>query len=107
MATIQWDIDPRDRALPGVAAIEDDVLTNARNGGIVEMHDGGGPRQETIDALPTIITTLRKRGYRFVTITQMLGYRLIYKENAGARPLLGCISGGGGVGATCAKRSIP
>jgi peptidoglycan/xylan/chitin deacetylase (PgdA/CDA1 family) len=79
MTTIQWDIDPRDWALPGVAAIEDDVLTNARNGGIVEMHDGGGPRQETIDALPTIITTLRKRGYRFVTITQMLGYRLIYK----------------------------
>ena len=52
MTTIQWDIDPRDWALPGVAAIEDDVLTNARNGGIVEMHDGGGPRQETIDALP-------------------------------------------------------
>ncbi len=43
------------------------------------MHVGGGPRQVTIDALPTIITTLRKRGYRFVTITQMLGYRLIYK----------------------------
>ena len=43
MTTIQWDIDPRDWALPGVAAIEDDVLTNARNGGIVEMHDGGGP----------------------------------------------------------------
>jgi peptidoglycan-N-acetylglucosamine deacetylase len=79
MTTIQWDIDPRDWALPGVAEIEDNVLTNARNGAIVEMHDGGGPRQETIDALPTIITTLRKRGYRFVTITQMLGYRLIYK----------------------------
>ena len=79
MTTIQWDIDPRDWALPGVAAIEDNVLTNARNGGIVEMHDGGGPRQETIDALPTIITTLRKRGYRFVTMTQMLGYRLLYK----------------------------
>lgn len=79
MTTIQWDIDPRDWALPGVQAIEDNVLANARNGGIVEMHDGGGPRQETIDALPTIITTLRKRGYRFVTITQLLGYRLIYK----------------------------
>ena len=47
MTTIQWDIDPRDWALPGVAAIEDNVLMNARNGGIVEMHDGGGPRQET------------------------------------------------------------
>ena len=79
MTTIQWDIDPRDWALPGVDAIEDNVLRNAHNGAIVEMHDGGGPRQETIDALPTIITTLRNRGYRFVTITQLLGYRLIYK----------------------------
>jgi peptidoglycan-N-acetylglucosamine deacetylase len=79
MTTIQWDIDPRDWALPGVDAIEDNVLTNAHNGAIVEMHDGGGPRQETIDALPTIITTLRNRGYRFVTITQMLGYGLIYR----------------------------
>ena len=79
MTTIQWDIDPRDWALPGVAEIENNVLANARDGAIVEMHDGGGPRQETIDALPTMITTLRKRGYRFVTITQMLGYRMIYK----------------------------
>jgi len=79
MTTIQWDIDPRDWALPGVAEIEDNVISNAHNGGIVEMHDGGGPREETIDALPKIITTLRKLGYEFVTITTMLGYRLIYK----------------------------
>jgi peptidoglycan-N-acetylglucosamine deacetylase len=79
MTTIQWDIDPRDWALPGVAEIEDNVIANAHNGGIVEMHDGGGPREETIDALPKIITTLHRRGYKFVTITKMLGYRLIYK----------------------------
>jgi polysaccharide deacetylase 2 family uncharacterized protein YibQ len=36
-------------------------------------------RDETIDALAKIITTLRKRGYELVTITQMLGYRLIYQ----------------------------
>jgi peptidoglycan/xylan/chitin deacetylase (PgdA/CDA1 family) len=77
--TMQWDIDPRDWALPGVDEIESDVLQNAHPGGIVEMHDGGGNRSETIAALPTIIGVLRKRGYAFVTITQMLGYRLIYK----------------------------
>jgi len=43
------------------------------------MHDGGGNRSETLAALPTIIHTLRRRGYRFVTLTQMLGYRLLYK----------------------------
>ncbi len=79
MTTIQWNVDPRDWAMPGVGEIESNVLTNASNGAILEMHDGGGNRSETIAALPTIIGTLRKRGYEFVTITQMLGYRLIYK----------------------------
>jgi peptidoglycan/xylan/chitin deacetylase (PgdA/CDA1 family) len=79
MLTIMWNIDPRDWALPGVGSIEGNVLTNARNGGIVEMHFGGGPRYETFDSLPTIIRSLRARGYRFVNLAQMLGLRLIYK----------------------------
>jgi peptidoglycan/xylan/chitin deacetylase (PgdA/CDA1 family) len=77
--TIQWDIDPRDWARPGVGAIESNVIGNAHPGAIVELHDGGGDRSQTLAALPTIIDTLRRRGYEFVTVTQMLGYRLSYK----------------------------
>lgn len=77
--TIYWDIDPRDWSLPGTASIEHTVITDARNGGIVEMHFGGGPRQETLAALPTIITTLRRRGYEFVNVAQLLGLRMIYR----------------------------
>jgi peptidoglycan/xylan/chitin deacetylase (PgdA/CDA1 family) len=79
LLTIMWNIDPRDWSLPGVGEIEGNVITNARNGGITEMHFGGGPRYETLDALPDIITTLKARGYHFVTISQMLGLRMIYK----------------------------
>jgi len=79
LTTIDWNIDPRDWALPGVGSIEQTVLSNAVNGGIVEMHFGGGPRYETYDALPTIITTLRRRGYQFVNLAQMLGLRMIYR----------------------------
>lgn len=77
--TVYWNIDPRDWSLPGVAAIEGNVLSNARSGGIVELHFGGGPRRQTLAALPHIIDTLRARGYRFVNLAQMLGLRLIYK----------------------------
>jgi peptidoglycan-N-acetylglucosamine deacetylase len=76
--TIQWDIDPRDWALPGVGEIESNVLANAHPGAIAIMHDGGGDRSETLAALPTIISTLRARGYTFVTVTQLLGQHLIY-----------------------------
>jgi peptidoglycan/xylan/chitin deacetylase (PgdA/CDA1 family) len=79
LITVMWNIDPRDWAEPGVGEIEGNVIENARNGGITEMHFGGGPRYETLDALPDIINTLRARGYRFVTLAQMLGLRLIYR----------------------------
>jgi peptidoglycan/xylan/chitin deacetylase (PgdA/CDA1 family) len=79
MTTIQWDIDPRDWSLPGTQAIYQTVVNNAHPGAITEMHDGGGPRYETVAALPHIIDTLRARGYHFVTVAQLLGYRLIYK----------------------------
>jgi len=77
--TIQWDIDPRDWARPGSTAIYDNVITNAHPGAIVIQHDGGGNRSETLAALPQEIATLRRRGYTFVTVTQLLGQRLIYK----------------------------
>jgi peptidoglycan/xylan/chitin deacetylase (PgdA/CDA1 family) len=77
--TIQWNIDPRDWARPGVGEIEVNVIDNAQPGAIVEMHDGGGDRAETLAALPDIIDTLRARGYTFVTVTQLLGQRLSYR----------------------------
>lgn len=78
-ATIQWNVDPADWRLPGVTAIIDDVVEDAHDGAIVEEHFGGGPRYETLDALPREIAGLRAKGYQLVTLTQMLGYKLLYR----------------------------
>jgi peptidoglycan/xylan/chitin deacetylase (PgdA/CDA1 family) len=40
-------------------------------GSIVLMHDGGGDRKQTIDALPNTIKQLKAMGYTFVTLDQM------------------------------------
>jgi peptidoglycan/xylan/chitin deacetylase (PgdA/CDA1 family) len=77
--TIEWDVDPRDWATPGTASIYDTVTSTARNGSIILQHDGGGNRSETLAALPHEIETFKREGYRFVTVTQMLGQRLLYK----------------------------
>jgi peptidoglycan/xylan/chitin deacetylase (PgdA/CDA1 family) len=77
--TIMWDIDPRDWALPGAGAIYSNVVDNARNGAIVIQHSGGGPRFQTLAALPQEIDTLRSQGYRFVTVDQLLGLKLVYR----------------------------
>lgn len=77
--TIEWDIDPRDWARPGTAAIYSNVVSNAHDGAIVIQHDGGGDRSETLAALPHEIDTLRSEGYQFVTVTQLLGQQLVYR----------------------------
>ena len=74
LRTVLWSVDPQDWALPGTAAIEERVLSAARPGSVILMHDGGGDRSETVAALPTIIDTLKARGYRFDTLDQLFGF---------------------------------
>lgn len=79
MRTVNWDVDPRDWSTPGTGAIYDAIVSHVQPGSIVLMHDGGGPRGETLAALPQIIDTLRGRGYRFATVTELLGGRILYR----------------------------
>lgn len=46
-------------------------VLKAGPGDIVLMHDGPG-KQETVKAVPRILKALQKRGYRFVTVPDML-----------------------------------
>jgi peptidoglycan/xylan/chitin deacetylase (PgdA/CDA1 family) len=79
LVTVKWDVDPRDWANPGVGAIASNVIRNASNGSIVVMHDGpGGARGQTIAALPRILSHFRSRGYRFVTVAELLGHKFVY-----------------------------
>jgi peptidoglycan/xylan/chitin deacetylase (PgdA/CDA1 family) len=77
--TIQWDVDTVDWSRPGTATIERRAIGGAHPGAIILQHDGGGDRSETLAALPDEIATLKRRGYHFVTVTQLLGQKLIYK----------------------------
>jgi peptidoglycan-N-acetylglucosamine deacetylase len=78
LLTIQWDVDPQDWARPGASVIAQRVLSAVHPGAIVIMHDGGGDRSETVDALGTIVPTLLARGYHLVTVPQLLGLSPAY-----------------------------
>lgn len=59
--------------------IADDIISHVRRGGIVGLHDGGGNREKTVKALLLIISELKDRGYKFLTIPELLnidGYRV-------------------------------
>ena len=78
LATVMWNVDPTDWAQPGTGAIVQRVLAQVRPGSIVISHDGGGPRGQTLAAYPAIIAALHARGYRLVTIPELLGFRPVY-----------------------------
>nr|WP_028400049.1 polysaccharide deacetylase family protein [Ectobacillus panaciterrae] len=67
-----WHQDPRDWASPGSDKIVDHVIKQAHNGDIVLLHDGGGDQSQTVEALKTILPSLQKQGYKFVTVSQLL-----------------------------------
>ncbi len=69
---VMWSIDPKDFLQPPAAAIARSVLSQASTGAIVLLHDGGGNRQQTVEALSAIIPKLKQQGYRFVTVPQLL-----------------------------------
>lgn len=71
---ILWDreLDSRDWERPGVDRIVERVVSNARPGSIVLLHDGGGCRSQTVAALEKILDQLAAKGYRFVTISELL-----------------------------------
>ena len=49
-------------------------LKHLSPGAIFLMHDGGGRRRQTAEALPEIIEGIQKRGYKIVTISEMFGF---------------------------------
>lgn len=77
--TVGLHVDPGDWAMPGSAEIVKQTIAGVTNpdpdrrGEIVLLHDGGGDRAQTLEALPQIISELRARGYRFVTVSELAG----------------------------------
>ena len=72
-ADIGWNIDTKDWSKPGVSAIVK-AIESASSGDIILMHDGGGDRSQTVEALSKALPYLKKKGYTFITIDELLEY---------------------------------
>ena len=76
LKTVIGDVYPRDPYNPGTDAIVKRVLKRVEPGSIIILHDGSRwrwmSRSQTVAAVPIIIRELRKRGYRFLTVSELL-----------------------------------
>ncbi len=97
--TVAENIDPEDWAQPGADAIVERVKLGRRaEGSIVLLHDAGGDRRQTVEALPRIIDYFMDRGDSVVSLSEMLSESRDYlmppvKEEGDRLAFL--ISGGG------------
>ena len=67
------NIDPQDWAKPGADIILQRIKQQRRDGNIILLHDGGGNRSQTVEALPRILDWLHTRGDTIVSISTLLG----------------------------------
>ncbi|WP_407690457.1 polysaccharide deacetylase family protein [Rummeliibacillus pycnus] len=68
-----WHLDTQDWKNPGVRRIVRKVLNGTTPGDVILFHDGGGNRTQTIKSLEQILPILQKKGYKFVTISELMG----------------------------------
>lgn len=69
---ILWSVDPLDWKRPGAGVISSRILAGASSGGIVLSHDLHG---QTVDAMPATLDGLLNRGFKFVTVSQLLAMK--------------------------------
>jgi cellulose synthase/poly-beta-1,6-N-acetylglucosamine synthase-like glycosyltransferase/peptidoglycan/xylan/chitin deacetylase (PgdA/CDA1 family) len=72
---VDADVDPRDWESPSAADLTRRVLAETHDGGVVLLHDGGGDRSTTLEALPAIIDGMRGRGLSIVPLAELVGKR--------------------------------
>ncbi|WP_342422316.1 polysaccharide deacetylase family protein [Paenibacillus sp. FSL E2-0178] len=71
---VNWNVDSLDWRGLSKTQVRNNILSRAGKGAIILQHGGGGRGsnlQGTIQALPEVISIMRKRGYSFVTVPQM------------------------------------
>jgi len=75
--TVLWTANAGDCESISRGAMKWRIYSRLNNGGIILMHDG---IQKTLDILPATIENLRSKGYRFVTVEEMLDHRHLKKQ---------------------------
>ncbi|WP_088835141.1 polysaccharide deacetylase family protein [Paenibacillus tyrfis] len=72
---VNWNVDSLDWKQLGQEKVISNIITNVKPGSIILQHSGGGPGQDlngTVQALPTVIQTLKSRNLKMVTLPELL-----------------------------------
>src|ERR1700758_76349 len=80
---ILWDVDPYDWKRPGPAVVRNRILKETRPGSIVLFHD---IPPGTIEAMPSTFDALGAKGFKFVTVSELIGMATLETPHPSAEP---------------------
>ncbi len=66
---ISYEVDSKDFQDPSKKSVISNVMNNVKNGSIISLHLG---HKVTLDAMPTLLTSLHDKGFTPVTLTELL-----------------------------------
>ena len=72
MPTILWSVDPEDWRRPGSDVVADRIVGRSHAGAIILSHD---IHSGTVKAMPAALDGLKAGGFRFATVSMILGHR--------------------------------
>ena len=81
---ILWDVDPDDWKRPGPAVVRSRILKETRPGSIVLSHD---IHPGTIEAMPSTLDELEAKGFKFVTVSELINMATPVKPIPKAQPV--------------------
>ncbi len=74
-----WNLEKIDSTGQRVRRTADDIVNDViqqadtTKGNVILLHSAGGNRSQTVYALPTIVERLRRQGFQFVSLAQLIG----------------------------------
>jgi peptidoglycan/xylan/chitin deacetylase (PgdA/CDA1 family) len=80
---ILWDVDPNDWKRPGPDVVRNRIVKLTRAGSIVLSHD---IHPGTIEAMPSTLDQLQAKGFKFVTVSELIGMATPEPPKATASP---------------------
>jgi len=72
--TVMWDVEPDSGVTATAETIAAQAVRETRPGSIILLHVMYGNGAESLAAIPRIVEDLRAEGYRFVTVSDLLGH---------------------------------
>ncbi|MYV79632.1 polysaccharide deacetylase family protein [Streptomyces sp. SID1046] len=73
VTAVQWDVVSGDAFAKDPVAVAEQVLDGVKPGSVVVMHCTRSAAPVTEEAVRRIVPELRKRGYRFVKVSELIG----------------------------------